>query len=175
MTNAQANIETGYQESGFRFTGWHMLACMVAFFGVIIVVNFTMATMASRSWTGLVVKNSYVASQKFNRELAAAKAQKASGWRSDVTYSDGELSIALNDKTGALLPLESVFILIGRPAFEQLDQRLAATVSPSGTATLKTELAPGEWSLRIDATVDGRPYRRDARMFVNGQGKGIVQ
>ena len=47
----------------FRFTGFHMLACMIVFFGVIVAVNLTMATLASQSWTGLVVKNSYVASQ----------------------------------------------------------------------------------------------------------------
>ena len=45
-------------EKQFRFTGYHMLAIMVAFFGVVIAVNLTMATFASRSWTGLVVENS---------------------------------------------------------------------------------------------------------------------
>ena len=52
-----------------EFTGRHMAIIMVAFFGVIIAVNLTMATLASRSWTGLVVKNSYVESQKFNSVL----------------------------------------------------------------------------------------------------------
>ena len=51
-----------------EFTGRHMLAIMLAFFGVIIAVNLVMATLASKSWTGLVVKNTYVASQQFNRK-----------------------------------------------------------------------------------------------------------
>ena len=44
---------------------------MLAFFGVIIAVNVVMATLASTSWTGLVVENSYVASQEFNRKADA--------------------------------------------------------------------------------------------------------
>ncbi|TGV41583.1 cytochrome oxidase, partial [bacterium M00.F.Ca.ET.168.01.1.1] len=37
-----------------EFTGRHMLVIILAFFGVVIAVNLTMATLASTSWTGLV-------------------------------------------------------------------------------------------------------------------------
>lgn len=53
-----------------EFTGRHMLAIMLAFFGVIIAVNGVMATFATRSWSGLVVENTYVASQQFNERAA---------------------------------------------------------------------------------------------------------
>ena len=49
--------------------GKHVLTGFLLFFGVIIAVNFTMARLASTTWTRLVVKNSYVASQKFKSEL----------------------------------------------------------------------------------------------------------
>ena len=62
-----------------EFTGRHMLAAMLAFFGVIIAVNITMAVFAQTSWTGFVVRNSYVASQEFNGKVAAARAQAALG------------------------------------------------------------------------------------------------
>ncbi len=49
------------------FTGHHMLIVMLAFFGaVMIAANLTMASFASRSWSGLEVPNSYVASQEYN-------------------------------------------------------------------------------------------------------------
>ena len=48
---------------GFTFTGWHMLTIMLLFFGTIISVNVTMAWNAVTSWSGLVVQNTYVASQ----------------------------------------------------------------------------------------------------------------
>ena len=58
-----------------RFTGWHMTAIMFAFFGVVVSVNMLMATLATRTFGGTVVENSYVASQSFNRWLAEARAQ----------------------------------------------------------------------------------------------------
>ena len=53
------------------FTGRHMAAIMVAFFGVVIVVNLLNARLASSTFGGEVVENSYVASQDFNRWLVA--------------------------------------------------------------------------------------------------------
>ena len=52
--------------TGGEFTGRHMLGIMLAFFATVIAVNVTMAMFASKSWTGFVVRNSYVASQEFN-------------------------------------------------------------------------------------------------------------
>lgn len=71
-----------------KFTGRHMAAILIAFFGVIIAVNLTMATFATRTFGGTVVANSYVASQKYNGWLAAARAQEALGWASQVTLGD---------------------------------------------------------------------------------------
>lgn len=64
-----------------RFTGWHMTAILLAFFGVIVAVNFTMATFATRTFGGVVVENSYVASQKYNGWLKAAREQETLGWK----------------------------------------------------------------------------------------------
>jgi nitrogen fixation protein FixH len=68
-----------------RFTGWHMTAILLAFFGVIVAVNFTMATFATRTFGGVVVENSYVASQKYNGWLKAAREQEALGWRATAS------------------------------------------------------------------------------------------
>jgi len=40
-----------------EINGGHVLVILVAFFGVIIAVNLTLAALAVRSWTGLVVEN----------------------------------------------------------------------------------------------------------------------
>ena len=60
-----------HHQPGAVFSGRHMLLTMLAFFGVIIGVNLTMAWFARSSWTGLVVENSYVASQEFNAKMEA--------------------------------------------------------------------------------------------------------
>ena len=51
-----------------ELTGRHVLIITLAAFGVIIAVNLVMAFLAVGSFPGLEVKNSYVASQDFDRE-----------------------------------------------------------------------------------------------------------
>ena len=63
-----------------RFSGWHATAILVAFFGVVIAVNVTMAMVATRTFGGTVVDNSYVASQNYNAWLAEGRRQKQLGW-----------------------------------------------------------------------------------------------
>lgn len=62
------------------FSGRHMTAILLAFFGVVIAVNVTMALFATRTFGGVVVENSYVASQKYNGWLEAARRQEQLGW-----------------------------------------------------------------------------------------------
>ena len=52
----------------FKLTGGHVLAMFVAMFGVIITVNMILAFSAVKTFPGLEVKNSYVASQSFDRD-----------------------------------------------------------------------------------------------------------
>ena len=54
-----------------ELTGRKVFAIMATGFSVIIGVNITMAYSAISTFPGLVVKNSYVASQNFDRELSA--------------------------------------------------------------------------------------------------------
>lgn len=158
----------------FRFTGTHMLACLIAFFGVIIAVNFTMATLASKSWTGLVVKNSYVASQKYNSVLADAARQAQRGWNSSLAYENGELAFDLKDKDGRTVKLDAVVVSLGRPAFEQQDQKLNLIALANNRFGVPVKLADGTWMLRIDAKGAQGEYRRDLRLFVR-DGVGTAQ
>jgi len=157
---------------GFRLTGKHMLAFMLVFFGIIVSVNFYMATLASKSWTGLVVKNSYVASQEYNKQLEQASEQKARGWHSSVGYNEGALVLTLIDKDDKIITFESVQAEIGRPAYEQQDQVIAFKPLSTGSNTIILDLKKGLWSLKITGLANGQTYRRDIRMYVDGNGKG---
>jgi nitrogen fixation protein FixH len=167
-------VATMPSKKEFRFTGWHMLASMIAFFGVIIVVNLFMATLASRSWPGLVVKNSYVASQEYNDQLSQAKVQAQRGWVSHVSYRDGTIEFGLRDRQRAIIELKDVAVFIGRPAFEQQDRRLELSEAGSVYRATGVDLADGVWMLRVDGRTDRATYRRDLRLQVKG-GKGQVQ
>ena len=52
-------------------TGRKVFLMFVAFFGLIIAVNVTMAVQAVKTFPGLEVANSYVASQTFDADRAA--------------------------------------------------------------------------------------------------------
>lgn len=67
-----------------RITGRHAAIALVAFFGVVVAVNLTMAIFATQTFGGVVVENSYVASQKYNGWLEAAERQKRMGWSTEL-------------------------------------------------------------------------------------------
>lgn len=83
----------------FRFTGWHMLATLVLFFGTVIAVNVTMATLATRTFGGVVVENSYVASQEFNGWLKEARDQARLGWTARALTKDQRAEVELTRST----------------------------------------------------------------------------
>ena len=143
-----------------------MLYAMLAFFGVIIVVNLTMAAVASRSWTGLVVKNSYVASQAFNRELEQARLQAARGWTGEITYSNGAVVLSLNDSEGRPVVLDTSIVQVGRPAFEQADHQVVMVHQGNGIYHAKDDLQPGVWQVSVRGTSSQGAYRLDSRLIV---------
>ncbi|MEX0347534.1 MAG: FixH family protein [Rhizobiaceae bacterium] len=163
------------ENGGWKFTGYHMLAVMLVFFGVIVAVNLTAATLASSTWTGLVVKNSYVASQKFNDELDGAAAQRERGWQSTLTYTSGTLTVSLVDASGLPLKPSTIEISLGRPAFEQQDRVLVLPYTGGEIFSTEHVLEPGLWAIQVNAVVDGTPYRRDARVHVNSSGIGKIE
>ena len=82
------------------FTGRHITLIMIAFLGTVVAVNVLMAVIASGSFGGTVVDNSYVASQQFNGWLKQAREQKAMGWREQIGL-DAERRIDLRLSSGA--------------------------------------------------------------------------
>jgi nitrogen fixation protein FixH len=90
-----------------RFTGFHMAAILIGFFAVVISVNMVMAVLATRTFGGTVVDNSYVASQQFNHWLADAHKQRVSGVSARFDLDDARrlvLSVAGDLVEPATLP-----------------------------------------------------------------------
>ncbi|MBU1174087.1 MAG: FixH family protein [Alphaproteobacteria bacterium] len=158
---------TDLPQGEFRFTGRHMLVLVVGFFAVIVGVNVLMAVLAARSWTGLVVENSYVASQQFNDKLTVAQARTASGWQGGMDYADGELVFFLVDRDGAPVRLDDVAVEISRPIGVEGDRFVDLVVTEDGTHRAKIALDPGVWNAAIVARVPGEAdYEHRARLIV---------
>lgn len=152
-----------------QFTGGHMLALMIAFFGVIISVNVFMAYSAISTWTGLVVKNSYVASQEFNTKLANANAQAAAGWQGGLAYEDATLHFTLIDGDDQPLTAQTVTIALSRPIGVTDDQSVSLTQRPDGSYSTPLDLAPGAWNAVIVVIFADQPnYEHRARLTIEG-------
>ncbi len=158
-----------------KFTGKHMLLIMFCFFGVIISVNMGMAYIASKSWTGLVVKSSYVASQHYNDKLIDAAQQKKLGLYSDASYGKDTFFFTVKDKNDKALTLNNVTIKLGRPAFEQDDKVLNFKNLQKESLTLPLSLKKGVWAVEIEAETNQKTYRRHLRIFVNDKQEGLIE
>ncbi|KRB23160.1 MULTISPECIES: FixH family protein [Mesorhizobium] len=151
-----------------EFTGRHMLAIILAFFGVVIAVNLTMATLANTSWTGLVVENTYVASQQFNKKAEEGRAQAALGWSGNLTIAWGEVRYSLTDAAGKPVTLRGVKVLFRHPAYEKEDK--AITLAPATGQEFAAQHTPkdGVWIVEVDADAGlAKPYREVRRIMIS--------
>ncbi len=149
------------------FTGWHMLAILVSFFAVVIAVNLTLAVCASRSWTGLVVENSYVSSQEFNHRLAQSQAQAALGWTGSLSVRDGLVCYRLSEAGGRPAPLTGVTVRFRHPAYESEDETLVLEKSAPGEFSFRHKVRDGVWIIEIDADAGlGTPYVDAERVVI---------
>jgi nitrogen fixation protein FixH len=133
------------------FTGWHMTAIMIAFFAVVFAVNFGMARLASSTFSGVVVHNSYDASQSFNRWLSEAAREKTLAWDAYAgRTADGRVLIRIA-RDGAT-PVPAGAVLTGearRPLGLPEDKLLAFSRKADGTWVSTMALQPGRWKLRV--------------------------
>jgi nitrogen fixation protein FixH len=134
-----------------EFTGYHMLAVMVTFFGVIIGVNLTMAYFANSSWSGLIVANGYVASQEFNRGEERIRAQAMLGWAAELAHDGGTFSVTMKTKDGTPLSGLELEGTLRRPVTARDDLALAFTAQGSGRYSAPVILARGQWELALSA------------------------
>lgn len=142
------------------FTGRHMAMILVGFFGVVIAVNMTMATLASRTFGGLVVENSYVASQKFNGWLAEARAEKALDWTLDLQRASNGRLVARLSGEGAPLAGAQLSLLARHPLGGLPERRLRFQSLGDGRYESIEALPAGRWILHVEARADGHVINR---------------
>lgn len=139
------------------FTGRHMAAIMIAFFGVVITVNVVMARFASSTFGGVVVDNSYVASQHFNRWLDEASAERELGWHATITHAaDGTVRVALTGVPAGATVTGEAWHPLGRTPDHVLH------FTSDGTGLRSTEVVPaGRWRIRIEVRSGEQRWRRE--------------
>jgi nitrogen fixation protein FixH len=137
------------------FTGRHMTVILIAFFGIVVAVNFTMARLAIGTFGGTVVDNSYVASQKFNGWLAEARAQRGLGWTATAALDADRHVILTVDQAGSAHASGTARHPLGRAT------DIPVTFVPTGEDQLRSTAAlpPGRWRLHVSVSRGGRDLR----------------
>ena len=131
------------------FTGRHMTAILVAFFAVVIAVNFAMARFAMSTFGGKVVENSYVASQHYNEWLQRAAAQDRLGWEEAVALDAARHVLVTVRKDG--LPLDGLRVsaTINHPVGRTAPAALGFGPAADGRLRSSRPLAAGRWRLDL--------------------------
>jgi len=129
-----------------NFTGRHFAIIMVVGFGIVVAVNLFMATLATRGFGGVVVENSYVASQKFNGWLAAAREQEKLGWTIELSRDEEGRLIA---QTASLPEAAIVRAEIRRPLGNPETATIDLIREDNGAFRSPGTLARGRWLTRL--------------------------
>lgn len=138
-----------------EFTGKHMLTVLIVGFGIVIAVNFTMAALASSTFGGVVVKNSYVASQKFNGWLDQAEKSRKLGWEVALERDGDRLSLRT-----ANAPADAIVTGVARhPLGAEGEQVLLFTPAGEGLYRSRQALPDGRWDIRLEIKAGSDVWR----------------
>ncbi|WP_422048830.1 FixH family protein [Shimia sp.] len=146
-----------------KFTGRHAALVFVGAFGVIIAVNLVLAFSAVKTFPGLEVKNSYVASQEFDERRTA---QEALGWDVTARATGGLLILTVTDESGRPVQVSNLHAVLGRATHVKDDRE--PEFQFDGTAYVaREELAPGNWNIRMKANaLDGTAFEQRVVLIV---------
>lgn len=149
--------------SEWTLTGRHVFAMTAGAFAIIIGVNITLAVQAVKTFPGLEVKNSYVASQKFDQNRSA---QLALGWDVAAEIEGDMLVLTVVDENGAPVALNDIAATFGRATHVKDDQAPAFTFV-DGQYRAPVTAGPGNWNLRLEAEApDGTPFQQRIVIWV---------
>lgn len=148
-----------------EFTGRHAAMVFGGAFAVIIGVNIALAVSAVRTFPGLEVKNSYVASQEFD---ARRLAQEKLGWKVHADARDGQVILSITDASGAPVEVQDLNVTVGRATHVKDDLKPAFTFD--GTVYVAPiDLAGGNWNVRMIARAhDGTEFAQRVILHVKG-------
>lgn len=167
MSNAAPTPIASARKGGLK--GWHVLAILLGFFGTVIAVNVTMATLAIRTFSGLDGNDSYQRGLDYNKTIAEQAEQQRLGWSNAMTFTaDGNaVRLTLTDRQAH--PVEGLAVAgtIGRGATDRFDRGLVFHEAAAGIyeAPLNA-LAPGTWQVSLEAKGAAGTYRLKERLWL---------
>lgn len=167
---------TGNDASGGRkpreITGGMVLAALIAFFGVVMTVNFVMARFAVSTFGGVETENAYQAGLAYSKEEEAAARQASLGWQVEVHVENlganaRQITARVVDEAGRPLSDLQPSIRLVHPTDARKDALLVLVGVGDGRYRGETLAPDGQWDLEIDFTQAGqRVFRTKNRIIL---------
>lgn len=161
------------------WTGFHTLAALVAFFGVIFTVNGIMTYIALSTFSGIETQNAYQTGRDYNERLEAAAVQQALGWQVsfDEVFAatsegaDAAVFVRVLDADGAALTGLEGELTFWRPVVRGEDVVSVLTETAPGVYSAQAALpARGHWEMRLLLERDtAAPYYLEKRVWAGGR------
>ncbi|MCK1716476.1 FixH family protein [Bradyrhizobium sp. 141] len=155
-------------------TGTKVFLILVAFFGVVIGVNVTMAKLAIATLPGTDVDSPYAAGLTYDREISAAQDQAARKWQVNAHIerrTDGGATLQVDARDAAGQPMTGLKFggRLERPTDKRAD--LAVGLAEAGIGIYRgnaAAVAPGQWDLVIEGEARGeRVFLSRNRVILN--------
>jgi len=155
-----------------KFTGKKALLWLVGFFLVVFIVNGLMAYFALGTWGGLDTSDAYRKGIHYNEQIAAAEAQKKSGWKIRLSHSPTALrgdridvAVVWPDQD---LPPARIAARISRAVTNAHDQEIILSKSADNIYTAPVMLPEaGQWNVTILVSrPDGPIYQHRQKIFI---------
>ena len=141
-------------------TGRSVVVILGLFFGVMFIANVALVYTALSTLHGEEMENSYDASQAYNGQIAAARAQSELGWRVDVSTRQeggGERVVAdFRDRAGAPIADLEVRARFVHPFDRAADREAQLASDGEAYEGVAGPLSGGRWTLVIEARQDGQ-------------------
>lgn len=157
------NTDSDFQPSTWfgPIKGWHVGLGLACFFGLVFLVNGTLAYKAISGFDGLEQEDAYRKGRAYNYVLDEMAAQKALGWTTQIETTpltnaaaphSTLLTVTFQDAAGAPVRNLDVHGTFWRPVMQGSDERLPLKEIAPGTYTGDFNLAHGgNWEIRIAA------------------------
>ncbi len=156
---------TDTQDAGFTIKGWHVLAAMVAFFGIIIAMNTVFMTFAFKTFPGEETRRSYVQGLEYNRVIEARRAQAELGWTASTNLTAEFALVEILDATGQPVTGLRLVGTLQHPADMNQDRELTFTEIRSGVYAAGADNLPeGQWTLAARAE-GNTPFELESRLW----------
>jgi nitrogen fixation protein FixH len=152
--------------------GRHVLAGLVAFFGVMLLANAIFVYFAVATFSGGDTSKPYQRGLAYNQTIQADAIQAERGWQTEIGYQAGRFTLQVMDRTDAPVTRLQVSAEFARPATDKDDRRVILREVADGRYESALQLPQGLWVVSIASRREGDPqesaYRLKRRLYVAG-------